>query len=223
MTRVLRIRWAPGRTVDALLAVPADPVPPAVLLAHGAGAGQRSPFMEHMRRGLAAAGHMAMTFDYPYTADGRGRPDRLSVLVGAHGAASDRLAGYGAPVALAGKSMGGRVGSHLAAEDGTGVAALVYYGYPLVPMGKGEPRDTSHLERISAPQLFFTGTRDRLSPPGPVTRLAAGLAAATAVVVDDADHSFRVRAGRDHGDVLDDLVRQTVAWLSQSAVGEGGT
>jgi len=219
VARTLRIEWAPGEKVTGRLRMPAgggdDPV--GVLLAHGAGVGQDHSFMVRVREGLGAAGYATLTFNYAYTEAGRRAPDRLPKLLAVHAAAADRLAQYCGRVVLAGKSMGGRVGSHLAGDVGWPAAGLVYLGYPLVPMGKGEPRPTDHLCRIAAPQLFVAGTRDRLSPPALIEPLAGSLPDAAVIVIPDGDHSFKVpkRAGRSPGEVLDDIVAQVAGWLLQ--------
>lgn len=219
MARRLRIKWGPGDKVTARLDIPVDDTGMGVLLAHGAGAGQDHPFMVALRRALAAGGVAAMTFNYAYTESGRKAPDRLPKLLEVHRAAADRLATYCDRVYLGGKSMGGRVGSHLAGDEGWAASGAVYYGYPLVPLGKGEPRDTSHLNRIDAPQLFFTGTRDRLSPPDLIVPLAACLADAAVVVMESGDHSFKVpkRTGRTHEDVIQELADRTLDWIGLSA------
>jgi predicted alpha/beta-hydrolase family hydrolase len=195
--------------------MPAEPRSLGVLLAHGAGAGQDHPFMVQVRSGLMAVGFATLTFNYAYTEAGRRAPDRLPKLLAVHRAAADRLAVYCDRVVLGGKSMGGRVGSHLAGDEGWPAAGLVYLGYPLVPMGRGEPRATDHLERIAAPQLFVAGTRDRLSPPELIVPLAESLPAADTVIVAEGDHSLRVpkRSGRSHEDVLASVIGDVVAWL----------
>jgi predicted alpha/beta-hydrolase family hydrolase len=215
MARRLVVRWGGGEKVTARLAAPTGGSRVGILLAHGAGAGQDHPFMVALRDALALRGLSVMTFNYAYTEAGRRAPDRPPKLLAVHRAAAERLAGYCDRVVLAGKSMGGRVGSHLAGDLGWGAHALVYYGYPLVPMGKREPRDTSHLHSISAPQLFFAGSRDRLSPPDIVGPLVAELAAARLEVIDGGDHSFRVpkSAGRSYDEVIDGLAATTVTWL----------
>ena len=156
-----------------------------------------------------------MTFNYAYTEEGRKAPDRLPKLLEVHRAAADRLATYSDSVYLGGKSMGGRVGSHLAGDGSWPAAGLVYYGYPLVAMGKTEPRDTSHLNRIAAPQLFLAGSRDRLSPPALIGPLAQSLPAGSAVIVADGDHSFKVpkRTGRSHEEVIGQLAVVTADWI----------
>jgi predicted alpha/beta-hydrolase family hydrolase len=215
MTRRLRVQWAPGDKVTARLVVPDGAGSRGVLLAHGAGAGQDHPWMSRVRSLLGAAGFATMTFNYPYTEAGRRNPDRLPRLLAAHRAAAERLAGYVDEVVLAGKSMGGRVGSHLAGDEGWAACALVYFGYPLVPMGKGEPRPTGHLRRIAAPQLFICGTRDRLSPPDLIGPMARSLPAAQRLVVEGGDHSLRVprRTGRSDDEVLAEVVEAAAAFI----------
>ncbi len=215
MPRRLLIKWAAGEKVTARLVVPADAAGTGVLLAHGAGAGQDHPFMVTLREALASNGLTVMTFNYAYTEAGRKAPDRLPKLLEVHSAAADRLAEYCDQVVVAGKSMGGRVGSHLVAESEWPAHALVYYGYPLMLLGKGEPRNTSHLNAIAVRQLFFAGTRDRLSPPDQIGPLAKGLPAADVEIVEGGEHSFKVPKanGQTHDEVIRGLAAATAKWL----------
>ncbi len=191
-----------------------------VLLAHGAGVGQDHPWMVTVREGLVDAGLFVMSFNYRYTEAGRKAPDRMPMLLAVHRAAADALAGECDRVVLAGKSMGGRVGSHLVGDGGWPAAGLVYFGYPLVPMGKGEPRPVGHLEAIEAPQLFFAGTRDRLSPPTLIAEIVRSVPDGTLEIVDDGDHSFKVpkRAGKSNEEVLAGIVTRTADWISRSVL-----
>lgn len=215
MARTLKVKWDEGESVDALLEVPKNISSVGVLMAHGAGAGQRHQFIEQVRKGLGGSGVVTMTFDYSYIHAGRKAPDRMPKLLAVHRAAAERLQEYVARLVLAGKSMGGRVGSHLAGDEGWPVAGMLYLGYPLVPLGKSEPRSTDHLERISAPQLFFAGTRDRLSPPDLIVPLAARLPSASVEVVQDGDHSFNVpkRTGKSTAEVIDGIVATAAGWV----------
>ncbi len=215
MARRLRIQWAPGEKVGARLSMPNEPAPVGILLAPGAGVGQEHPWMVTVRDLLAAAGLPTMTFDYGYIEAGRKSPDRPPKLLAVHAAAADRMATYVEDVVLVGKSMGGRIGSHLVGDEGWPARALVYLGYPLVPIGKGEPRPTDHLYRIQVPQYFVAGTRDRLSPPALIGPLSRRIPAAEFLRVDDADHSLRVprRAGRTNEEVLGDVVGSVAQWI----------
>jgi predicted alpha/beta-hydrolase family hydrolase len=190
--------------------------PLGLLLAHGAGAGQEHPWIATVRDGLAAEGWPVLTFNYRYTEAGRKSPDRMPTLLAVHRVAATALADRCDRVVLAGKSMGGRVGSHLVGDEDWPAVGLIYYGYPLVAMGKGEPRDTTHLRDIEVPQLFFAGTRDRLGPPALIADVAASVPQGRLVVVEDGDHSFKVpkRAGRSNEEVFAEIVADTSAWLS---------
>ena len=202
-----------GGTVTGVTA--GEPGAIGVLLAHGAGAGQNHPWIVAVRDGLAGRGLLVMSFNYRYTEAEKRAPDRMPMLLNVHRAAADVLAGECDRVVLAGKSMGGRVGSHLVADDGWPAAGLVYFGYPLVPMGKDDPRPTDHLERIEVPQLFFAGTRDRLSPPPLIGSIAASVPEGTLEVVEDGDHSFKVlkRSPKTNKESLDEVTGVAADWI----------
>ena len=158
-----------------------------LLFAHGAGASSASAWMRDWKRRLARHGHVA-TFDYPYVWAGRRRPDRLPVLVGAHRDALRHLQADGTgPMVLVGKSMGGRVGCHLALEEA--VAAVVCLGYPLLG-ARGDCRDHVLLA-LRTPILFVQGSRDRLAPLDQLERVRADMQAPSALwIVESGDHSL---------------------------------
>lgn len=163
-----------------------------VLFAPGAGAPSTSPWMQAWARRLAAVGPV-VTLDYPYMLAGKKRPDPLPRLLAAHreALAAARAAHPGLPVVLAGKSMGSRVGCHLAAEDPAAAVGLVCLGYPLVGQ-TGKVRDEVLLA-LRTPALFVQGTRDRLCPLDHLARVRRRMKARTALhVVDTGDHSLEV-------------------------------
>src|SRR5262249_41272763 len=135
---------------------------PVILFAPGAGAPSSSKWMQRwvVRLDRRGAGTPA---DHPSLRAGRRRPDPLPKLVAAHRAAlAAARAGAGGKVVLAGKSMGGRVGCHVALE--APVDGLVCFGYPLKAAGaRGAVRDAVLLE-LKTPILFLQGTRDPLCP-----------------------------------------------------------
>src|SRR5262245_31365554 len=137
---------------------------PIILFAHGAGAPSASAWMQGWARRLETLGDV-VCFDYPYMKAGRKTPDRLPALIEAHRLAlAEARAGHGGrPVVLAGKSMGGRVGCHLAGELGEAdaAAAVVCFGYPLRSGSTGAMRDQV-LISLKTPTLFLQGTRDPL-------------------------------------------------------------
>jgi len=211
-----RVEWSSGRFVETSVNGPGDAAM-VVLAAHGAGAGRLHPFMVGLCERLGERGLLVVRFDYPYIAEGRRAPDRLDILVAAHRAVLAALDPQ-RPVILAGKSMGGRVGSHIA---DVGAVGLAFLGYPLVPPGGDTPRDTSHLGLLKAPMLFIQGERDRLAPLMHLRPIIGGLADARLVVVPDADHSFRVpkRAGVTEGEMLDLISGLVADWIADQAPG----
>lgn len=178
------------------------PEPSAVfVLAHGAGSDMRHAFLTGIAAGLVAEGISVLRFNFPYASRGRRYPDRAPVLAAAWRAALDeahRRAG-GRPVAAGGKSLGGRMASVLAAEDGErfGARALVFFGYPLHAPGRTDaPRD-AHLASITVPMLWIEGTADPLARFDLVQEAVSRLGPlATLHVVEGGDHSFRVRGKR---------------------------
>ncbi len=218
--RTVAIPWGDeARTVTGRLLVPADARPPAILLAHGAGTDQDHASLVGLRDGLAGGGHPVLTFNYPYTERGGRRPDRTPVLLACHRAAAAWLRQTAGPdIVLAGRSMGGRMATYLAAEDDPAVG-LVLYAYPLHPPGRPDRLRQDHLPSIRAPMLFQVGGRDPFARPELVDRWIRSLPNATVEVVADADHSFRVpkRTGRSAAEVLEGLIASTLAWLAATS------
>jgi predicted alpha/beta-hydrolase family hydrolase len=164
---------------------------PLLLLAPGAGAPSTSAWMAAWARRLAALGEV-VRFDYPYMRSGRRSPDRLPVLIEAHRAALAEARGrHPGPAVLVGKSMGGRVGCHLALTEP--VDALVCLGYPL-RSPRGELRDEV-LVALRTPILFVQGSRDALCPLAALEEVRARMSAPTALhVVEGGNHSLEVGA-----------------------------
>jgi hypothetical protein len=186
---------------------------PLLLLAPGAGAPSTSPWMERWAQGLAALGEV-VRFDYPYVKAGRKSPDRLPVLVGAHRAAlADARGRHPGPAVLVGKSMGGRVGCHVALEEE--VKAVVCLGYPLRGQ-RGEVRDEV-LVALRTPALFVQGTRDPLCPLDLLERVRGRMSAPTALhVVEGGSHSLEVgvRALAQRGETQADVDARAIAAIA---------
>ena len=161
------------------------------LLAPGAGAPSSHPRMHDLARLLASFGSVE-TFDYPYLLAGRKRPDPLPQLIAAHRAALLRLAGEsGKPVVLAGKSMGGRVGCHLALE--ARVAGLICFGYPLCGAGDRAKLRDQVLIDVRTPILFVQGAKDNLCPLDLLESVRKKMTARSQLhVVSGGDHSLVV-------------------------------
>lgn len=164
---------------------------PLFLFAPGAGAPSSHPWMQRWKERLAALGEVVL-IDYPYMREGRGRPDPLPQLIAAHREALAGARGENArPLFLTGKSMGGRIGCHVALEEP--VAGVICLGYPLC--GGGDPtklRDKV-LRALRTPILFVQGTRDPLCPLELLQPIIAEMKTETLLhVVEGGDHSLQL-------------------------------
>ncbi|TMP94606.1 MAG: alpha/beta hydrolase, partial [Verrucomicrobia bacterium] len=131
---------------------------PLFLFAPGAGAPSSHPWIQSWKERLSEIGDVE-TFDYDYLREGRKRPDPLPKLIASHRqalaeAVRKRIASGStpAPAILIGKSMGGRVGCHLALEEK--VDGLVCLGYPLCAMGDRTKLRDDVLRALTTPILF---------------------------------------------------------------------
>jgi len=189
------------------------PKHPCLVLAHGAGAGMDSEWMQRVSDLLVARGVGVVRFEFPYmqqrrAAGTRRPPDRQPRLL-EHW--QQVVASLDTPVeqlVIAGKSMGGRMASMLA--DELGVAGLVCLGYPFHPQGKPEKLRTEHLLALKTPSLFVQGSRDALGNREEVG--GYGVSSAIELLwLEDGDHDMkpRVKSGftqAQHLSVLADRV-----------------
>ena len=196
-----------------------------LVLAHGAGANQSHPFMVRTATGLAERGVETTTFNFSYTEAGRRAPDPAPKLEACFRDVVAKVrARTGNPrLFLGGKSMGGRMASHLAAgSDGKPpeeVQGLVFLGYPLHPPGHPEKLRSEHLARIGAPMLFVQGTRDAFGTPEELRPVLAGLRSRVVVFpVEEGDHSFKVpkRAGVSEDAVIASVLERVAAFVRET-------
>jgi predicted alpha/beta-hydrolase family hydrolase len=163
----------------------------AFLLAPGAGAPSSHPRMQSFARILSRLGSVH-PFDYPYMIAGQKSPDRLPRLIDAHRAALYALRQiHSGPIVLAGKSMGGRVGCHLALEEE--VEAVICLGYPLCGGGDASKLRDQVLLDLKTPAMFVQGTRDSLCPLELFEDVRGRMSAPTSLhIVEGGDHSLLV-------------------------------
>lgn len=171
-----------------------------LVLAHGAGAGMSSPFLESLVAALEGARVETMRFEFGYmaarrTTGVRRPPSRMPVLEAEYRDVISRLAPRaGQRLFIGGKSMGGRVAS-LIANDlyGAGhVAGLIVVGYPFHLPRKPEALRVTHLAALACPTLILQGTRDPLGSKVEVD----GYTLAPSIQIrwlDDGDHELKPR------------------------------
>ena len=216
--QALRFQVDAETSVSALLDAPDAPLA-CYVLAHGAGAGMTHPFMARTAQGLAARGIACLRYQFPYMEAGGKRVDPPALahatVRAAVACAAQQLPGL--PLVAGGKSFGGRMTSQAQAlAPLPGVAGLVFIGFPLHPEGKPSLTRAEHLAKVELPMLFLQGTRDGLAEESLIRQVTDGLGArATLRLIDDADHSFHVRArsGRNDAQVLEALLDDIAAWV----------
>jgi len=194
----------------------------AFLLAPGAGAPSSHPRIQAFARLLESSGPVE-PFDYAYALEGRRRPDPLPKLIAAHRTALAALRSkHGGPIVLAGKSMGARVGCHVALAEKA--EALICFGYPLCGGGdRSKLRDQVLLD-LERPILFVQGTRDPLCPLDLLEDVRKRMRAPSVLhIVDGGDHSLLVakatlKARRSTQEEADEGVRAAVAGFLKVAL-----
>lgn len=206
------ITWSGGE-VSGRLVGGADV---GILLAHGAGTNQDHPAMQMLRDGLAV-NHTVMTFNYPYTERGAKSPDRAEKLLECHRGAADFFRSRVDRMFLAGRSMGGRIATHLVAE-GEPAAGVVLYAYPLHPAGKPEKLRIEHFSEVHLPLLFFQGTKDALSRMELFEKHIRPLPNAEVELLEGAGHGYR-GGGWDGESITKRYVEGTTSWISRLSSG----
>ncbi len=191
---------------------------PSFLFAPGAGAPASHPWMQRWMKRLREIGDVE-TFDYDYMREGRKRPDRLPQLIQAHRAAlAATRQRFSGPIFLIGKSMGGRIGCHVALEDK--VSGLICLGYPLCAMGDQTKLRDQVLRDLRTPILFVQGTRDPLCPLNLLESVRAKMTAPNYLyVVDGGDHSLGVRKKDLGKETQEDVDRKTLRAITDFANG----
>jgi predicted alpha/beta-hydrolase family hydrolase len=194
-----------------------------LVLAHGAGAGMRHPFLEKISGLLGERGVATYRYEFLYMEKHSGRPDAPAVAEARVREAvidAARVA-PGLPVFAGGKSFGGRMTSQAQAHEPLpGVHGLGFLGFPLHPPGRPGISRAEHLSEVKIPMLFLQGTRDEFAGLDLLRPIVKKLGkSVTLHVVEGGDHSFKVlkRTGRTEGDVMSELADTITAWAGQHA------
>ena len=199
-------------------------VTPALVLAPGAGSDLDTPLLLALERALAPE-ILIVRFNFPYREERRGRPNPQNKLEATYAAVLAWLGAHAelrpGPLFAGGKSMGGRIATHLAADGvgagaGAELAGLVLLGYPLHPAGQPARLRAAHLARIRCPILFIQGERDALCRLDLLAPVRTGLVApGRLLVIPDGDHSFKVpkRSGRSMDEITAEICAAVSAFI----------
>jgi len=204
--------------VSALVVHPANATL-GYVLAHGAGAGMRHPFLEAVAERLAAAGIATLRYQFPYMEAKKKRPDPPAVAVAAVRAAVAEAGRVfaGLPLIAGGKSFGARMTSTAASEAPLpGVRGLAFLGFPLHPPGKPGIARADHLDKVTVPMLFLQGTRDDFADGQLLKQVIVRLGRRAAYhPVENGDHSFRVpKSAVRSKDVYQELTDTITSWAA---------
>ena len=165
-----------------------------ISLAHGAGAGMNHSFMVALSKALAELGIATLRFNFPFIEQKKRRPDLPAVAHKTIEAAIKdiRKAYPDLPLYLAGKSFGGRMSSQfLAAHPDPAVKGIIFFGFPLHPVGKPSTERAEHLKDVKVPMLFLQGTRDELATLELIEQVCSSLKQATLIKLEGANHAFK--------------------------------
>ncbi|MCK6618324.1 MAG: alpha/beta hydrolase [Cyclobacteriaceae bacterium] len=183
-----------------------------IVMAHGAGAGMRHPFMQRISEELARNQVATLRYNFPFIENGKKRPDVPAVAMATVKSAIDFASEQypDIPQFAGGKSFGGRMTSQcLAKEVYESIKGIMFLGFPLHLAGKPSTERANHLQQVAVPMLFLQGTRDPLSEIHLIEQVCTGLQTATLIKFEQADHSFRV----SKRDLLPALAQHIVQWI----------
>jgi predicted alpha/beta-hydrolase family hydrolase len=224
MTKELRFEVSPSTgAVSALYDAPPE-ARALLVMAHGAGGGMRSTFLEDIAKLLAERGVGTFRYQFPYMEQRRPRTDPPAVATRTVRAAVDaaigaiRADGRRSLVLVAGgKSFGGRMTAYAAAEKPLReVRGLVFLGFPLHPPKSPATERWEPMPRVGVPMLFLQGTNDALPELGLLRPLIGALEPATTLhTIEGGDHSFKVTrkaTGRTTEEVMAELADTLARW-----------
>lgn len=219
--RAVRIKVADEDEVSGSLNIPDGYDGEAgIIIAHGAGNNLDHPLLAALANGLAEKGILTLRFNFLYRERGKESVDPPYLLYAAWQAAHRFLVSMPAyrPRKLigAGKSLGGRMASQMAAEGLLKVDGLVFLGYPLHAPGRKDRLRAAHLSHVTVPMLFFAGTRDPLCDIDRLQSVLAGLSAPWELeVIEGGDHSLKVpeASGITQEEVFLRVIDKTVDWV----------
>ena len=190
-----------------------------LVLGHGASTNMRHATLQTIAERLADVGIATFRYNFPYSERGGGRNSNAvcqetvrSAVAAAHTAASDLS------ILVGGHSFSGRMSSMAAAEAPLEhVRGLVFFAFPLHPSGKPSTERAAHLNDVTIPMLFLSGTRDKLGELDLLQPTCDQIGdKATLHLLDTADHGFKIlkRSRNTDEDVFVEMARVINEWVS---------
>jgi predicted alpha/beta-hydrolase family hydrolase len=189
-----------------------------LVLGHGASTTMRHSTLQTIAERLADIGIATFRYQFPYMERGGGGRESQAValatvrsaVAAAHEAAGDLS------ILVGGHSYSGRMSSLTAAEAPIEhVRGLVFFAFPLHPSGKEGTERAEHLDDVTAPMLFLSGTRDKLAVLDLLVPVCENLGdKATLHLLDTADHGFKVlKRRKTEEDIFVEMTRVLSEWI----------
>jgi uncharacterized protein len=204
--------------VSALLLRPGD-ASHLLVLGHGASTNMRHATLQAIAEHLAEAGIATFRYNFPYMEHGKGRDSQQVCTTTVRAAvAAARRAAHDLPLLAGGHSFGGRMTSTAASESPLEqVRGLVFFAFPLHQPGKPDTKRAEHLNGVTVPMLFLSGTRDELAHSDLLQPVCKKLGKRAKLhPLDTADHGFRTlkRSRQSEEDVFTEMARLVREWAS---------
>jgi len=155
------------------------------VLAPGYGGTAEQPLLKRLAARLEADGIATSRITFSTKRPSRDYVTEKQELRVARDALVERSGG---PIALVGRSFGGRMCAFLAAEEPPD--ALVILGHPISPPGRPRPADEAALLAVACPTLVIQGDRDELGPLAVLERIAGQNPRIDLVVLRGAGHEY---------------------------------
>jgi predicted alpha/beta-hydrolase family hydrolase len=157
----------------------------SAVLAPGYGGTAEQPLLRKLAARLEADGITTSRITFSTKRPSRGYVTEKQEL---RTARDELIARSGAPVALIGRSFGGRMCAFLAAEEPPD--ALVILGHPISPPDRPRPADEAALLGVTCPTLVVQGDHDELGPLAVLERIAGQNPRIDLVVLRGAAHDY---------------------------------
>ena len=191
-----------------------------LVLGHGASTNMRHATLQTIAERLADADIATFRYNFPYMENGKGRDSQAVCTATVHSAIrAARTAAPGLSLLAGGHSFGGRMTSTAAAESPLdGVRGLVFFAFPLHQPDKPDTKRADHLEKVTVPMLFLSGTRDALAGLDLLQPVCKKLGnRGTLHLLDTADHGFHTlkRSRKNQEDVFVEMARVVREWASR--------
>ena len=196
---------------------PSQPIA-RLVLAHGAGAGASSDFMQWLTSALLEQRIEVWRFNFPYMqqqlAEQKKRPPNPMATLQQAFRQQLQQCPDDVPLFIGGKSMGGRVASTLAIDPAVPFRAVLAYGYPFHAPGKQVYR-TDHFADLKRPMLVLQGCRDTFGSYAELSEL--NWPAVRLHWLDDGDHSFKPRkkSGLLQSELIEQAAQQSREFIDE--------